>query len=146
MKDSLSIRNGSIKDEDWLFQLFRITMQDYIDKAWGWDELLQREGFISSLPAPNFKILEVNGQKSGSFHLTEKDDHVIIDMILVPPENQRQGYGSHLMSQIKEIARQLDKPIKLSVLKSNPAISFHLHCGFSRFESDDHSIKMSYTS
>ena len=37
------LRTGRKDDEDWLFQLFSSTMQDYIDDAWGWDELFQRE-------------------------------------------------------------------------------------------------------
>ena len=55
---SLIMRRGSNQDEDWLFELFRSTMQNHIDKAWGWDELLQREGFVTTLPAKQFQILQ----------------------------------------------------------------------------------------
>ncbi len=145
MENFLLIRNGTAEDEDWLFQLFRQTMQDYIDEAWGWDELLQREGFITSLPAKNFRILEVDENRVASFHLTEKSEHLLVDMILVQPQMQRQGFGSYLMKQIKESAEELNKPVNLSVLKSNPAIEFHLSCGFRQIEEDKHSIRMMYS-
>ena len=145
MENTLLIRNGNAEDEDWLFQLFRGTMQGYIDEAWGWDELLQHQGFITSLPAKNFQILEVNKFRTASFHLREKDDRLVVDMILVLPEKQRLGFGTYLMNQIKESAERLEKPAYLSVLKSNPAIDFHLSCGFKKIEEDEHSIKMSYS-
>ena len=57
MENTLLIRNGNAEDEDWLFQLFRGTMQGYIDEAWGWDELLQdRDAIIAIEWASKIKI------------------------------------------------------------------------------------------
>ncbi|MDP6414437.1 MAG: GNAT family N-acetyltransferase [Gammaproteobacteria bacterium] len=137
-----NIRKGCSEDEDWLFQLFRKTMQDYIDKAWGWDELLQREGFVTSLPARNFAILELNGTSIGSYYLADRANHFLLEMILVAPEDQRRGFGSLMMKQIKHQSREHNKPVWLSVLKTNPAIQFHLANGFRQVEEDEHSIRM----
>ncbi len=140
--ESLSLRRGLSADEDWLFNLFRSTMQNYIDTAWGWDELLQHEGFTTSLPAKNFQVLDCNSERVGSYHLTDKGDFLLLDMILVEPQMQRRGFGRFMMRQIQECSQAGQKPIELSVLKTNPAIAFHCAVGFTQIEEDKHSVKM----
>lgn len=142
---ALLMRRGSVEDEDWLFELFRATMQNYIDKAWGWDELLQREGFVTTLPAKQFQILECDGRAIASYHLTEKTDHLLLDMILVVPEVQRRGHGARMMKLIQETSRSSGKPVELSVLKTNPAIAFHLGLGFQQIREDRHSLRMRWS-
>ena len=142
---ALLMRRGTNRDEDWLFELFRATMQNYIDKAWGWDELLQREGFVTTLPARQFQILESEGKAIASYHLSEKADHLLLDMILVIPEEQRLGHGSHMLELIKKDATEKGKPIELSVLKTNPAIAFHRRLGFQQIREDEHSVRMRWS-
>lgn len=140
----MNLRTGRKDDEDWLFQLFSSTMQDYIDDAWGWDELFQREGFVTSLPATKFQVLEFAGKAVGSYHLTDRGTHYLLDMIMVIPEQQRKGYGKLMMKQIKRQSIDNNKPICLSVLKSNPAIQFYLSEGFQKKDDDEHSISMAW--
>lgn len=144
MEQKLTFRKGAVEDQDWLFELFRRTMQNYIDKAWGWDELLQREGFITSLPVRNFQILLCNNERVGSYHLTQRKDHLLLDMILVAPERQREGFGHYLMERVKENSRTKGLPVRLSVLKTNPAVQFHLAAGFQLVEEDSHSFRMAW--
>ncbi len=141
----LLMRRGSQQDEDWLFELFRTTMQNYIDKAWGWDELLQREGFVTTLPAKQFQILESNGQAIASFHLSENREHYLLDIILVVPSHPRRGHGSRMLDLMKETSRTTGKPIELSVLKANPAIEFHTRSGFQQIREDEHSVRMRWS-
>lgn len=139
------LRRGERKDESWLFQLFKTTMQDYIDAAWGWEELLQKEGFITSLPAPNFQILHLGDSNIGCIYLSDRDHHLVLDMILVEPDKQKRGHGSRLMDWAKTKAVASWRPIRLSVLKTNPAVQFHLRHGFKTVEEDPHSLKMQWS-
>lgn len=139
-----TIRRGRSSDEQWLFQLFKSTMQDFIDAAWGWQELFQKEGFVTSLPAKNFFILESNDEPIACLHTTDKADHLLLDMILVEPSWQQQGYGTQLMSLAMQEAEQKEKPIRLSVLKSNPAVKFHQKIGFNITDEDEHSFHMEW--
>lgn len=142
MRQSADFRRGHAEDQDWLFQLFRTTMQDFIDQAWGWEELLQREGFATSLPAREFQIIEATGTAVASYHLTRNSDHLLLDMIMVEPSRQRQGYGRMMMAAIKAEARNAQLPVRLSVLQTNPAIGFHEHEGFIEYSRDQHSLQM----
>ncbi len=142
MTELVQLRGGTPADETWLFELFRSTMQSYIAAAWGWEELLQREGFTTSLPAREFQILEQNGTAIGSYHLKQHPDGLTLNMILVEPRWQRQGFGRIMMQTVQDRARELDLPVRLRVLQSNPAVHFHEHCGFTVVNRDDHSLEM----
>lgn len=145
MSSQLKLRKGVAEDQDWLFELFRHTMQNYIDKAWGWDELLQREGFTISLPAKQFQVLFKGQEKVGSYHVSEKPEFLLLDMILVNPAQQRQGCGRFMMDRIKQQSIASNKPIHLSVLKTNPAVKFHRASGFEHIEEDAHSLRMAWS-
>jgi len=145
MTASLNIRKGRPEDADWLYQLFRAAMQRYIDKAWGWDELLQREGFITSLPATSFRVLERESAPVGSYHLSEKPEVLILDMILVDADHQGRGLGSFMMREIQSRSKELAKPVELSVLKINPARAFHEALGFCQMAEEEHSVRMRWS-
>lgn len=144
MSTEVKFRRGDTSDETWLFQLFKVTMQDYIDAAWGWEELLQKEGFITSLPARNFQVLYSGSDNIGCIYLSEKDDHLVLDMILVEPNWQRQGFGQRLIEWAKSQASEKQLTIKLSVIKTNPAVSFHRNNGFETTAEDEHCLKMQW--
>ncbi len=138
----ITFRQGLEEDQDWLYRLFRHTMRDYIDHAWGWDELLQREGFRESLPVQNFQVLLRDGVPSACYYLRSEVDHLLLEMILVEPRLQGQGLGRAMMARIKEQASDQDQEIRLSVLKTNPAVRFHTAQGFHTASEDAHSLKM----
>ena len=138
-------RNGTSTDENWLFEMFRENLRDYIDEAWGWDELLQHAGFTTSLPARQFTILESDGERVGCFHLSQKPDHILLDMILVAAASQGKGFGTGLMNRIKSRAVALDLPLELNVLSSNPAIGFHRRHGFREISTSGQSVRMRWT-
>ena len=146
MSDNIEtkIRKGSAADEQWLFNLFKETMQNFIDGAWGWEELFQKEGFATSLPAKNFLILESENTPIACLHASKKADHLFLDMILVEPAFQRQGFGSQLISLIMQEAKNANMPIRLSVIKANPAVRFHQNLGFEIIEEDEHSYRMQW--
>ncbi len=144
MNAPLQLIKGTPSDQDWLYSLFRSTMQQHITIAWGWDEQFQKESFNTSLPAANFKILTEKDKKIGGFYLSDKSDHIVLDMILVEPSLQRKGYGLFMMEAIKQESKSKKKPIRLSVLKSNPAIEFHKACGYATTDSDSQSVKMQW--
>ena len=139
---NIEFRAGTIKDDEWIFDLFKRTMQHYVESAWGWDELLQKESFKTSLPIKQFELLCIDDEAVGGYHISEKEDHLLLNMILLEPDFQRQGLGGEMLARIKSQAKKLNKTVWQSVLKTNPAVDFHLKAGFKEVKSDKHSIKM----
>jgi len=51
-------------------------------------------------------------------------------MLLIDSDWQRQGYGKQVIQQLLDQASSAGLPIKLSVLKNNPAFEFYQALGF----------------
>ncbi|MCB1665991.1 MAG: GNAT family N-acetyltransferase [Pseudomonadales bacterium] len=141
---NIQLRLGQETDMAWLYQSFKRTMQIYIQRTWGWDELLQSHSFHHHLPARSFTIASISGGDVGAFNLREKPDHLWLEMLLVPPEHQGQGIGRHLLEHAQHMALQANKPLRLSVLKLNPAQEFYRHLGFAPAEEDRWSMRMQW--
>lgn len=138
----LWFRKGEALDQEWLFELFRSTMQEYIEHAWGWDEQIQSAGFKTALPWKSFQILMNENNPAGGYHVSEKDDLLVLDMILVKPESHRKGFGTYMMERIKHSALDRGKHLELNVLHTNPAVEFHRFAGFKDISRDSKSIRM----
>jgi GNAT superfamily N-acetyltransferase len=128
--NALSFRRARRDDMDWVYQTFRTTMKSYIEKTWGWDELFQRHGFAENLPSSSFTIASLNGETVGAYSLLEKDSHLRLEMLLILPERQNQGIGSRVLRSVQTQAALKRKPLRLNVLKINPAANFYLRMGF----------------
>jgi ribosomal protein S18 acetylase RimI-like enzyme len=61
---------------------------------------------------------------------------------LIDPAWQRQGYGSEIMQHIMKKAEQQKLPIRLSVLKANPALGFYQALGFTVEDEDEVRYKL----
>lgn len=115
---------------DWAYQIFKRVMQSYIKKTWGWNELFQRHSFQENLPASGFTIISLSGVDIGGYCLKNKPDHLYLEMLLIDSEWQRKGYGTQVIQQLLLQAQAEGLPIKLSVLKNNPAFEFYQTLGF----------------
>jgi GNAT superfamily N-acetyltransferase len=140
--NSIRFRKATRADMDWLYQTFKLTMQDYIQQTWGWDELLQQHAFHDNLPASSFTIASHKGVDIGAYSVQEKSDHLWLEMVLVLPDLQNQGLGSTLLRRAQENAAAKHKPLRLSVLKVNPAQRFYKRLGFQETGEDTWSFKM----
>ena len=137
------MRKGEPKDMGWLYQTFKVTMQRFIQETWGWDELLQEHSFHDNLPAKSFTIATLDGDV-GALNLREKTDHLWLEMLLVLPEYQGRGIGRQMLEHAQREARKAQKPLRLSVLKLNPAHGFYRHMGFEQSALDQWSYKMQW--
>lgn len=142
--DAIAMRQGELADMDWLYQTFKRTMQGFIAQTWGWDELLQEHSFYENLPAKSFTIATLPGGDVGALNVREKADHLWLEMVLVLPDYQGRGIGRHMLEHAQRQASKAQKPLRLSVLKLNPAHDFYAHMGFEQSSFDQYSYKMQW--
>lgn len=138
------LRKAKRSDMDWLYATFKQTMQSDIERTWGWNELFQQHGFLDNLPPGSFVILHDAGEDVGACSILEKPDHLWLEMVLVVPQRQRQGLGAELVRHAQTLAVARRKPLRLSVLKINPAQHFYLKQGFHCFDEDTWSLKLQW--
>ena len=142
----MQIRQGSPSDASWLYLLYCTTMRVHIENTWGWDEKFQRNGFKSNLPPEKFKIIALNEKDVGAFLVDEEPDHFWIEMLLVQPDMQGRGIGTKILKMLQVVSQKHQKPIKLSVIKTNPARHFYHRLGFQVYDEDDAFFKMKWGS
>lgn len=143
VQGSIRMRQGEPADMGWLYQTFKRTMQDFISDTWGWDELLQEHSFFENLPAKSFAIA-TQANDVGALNLREKADYLWLEMVLVLPDYQGRGIGRLMLEYAQDKAIEAKKPLRLSVLKLNPAHNFYRHMGFEQSDVDQWSYKMQW--
>lgn len=138
-------RRATRSDMDWLYGMFRTTMREYIEATWGWDELFQHHGFHDNLPPSSFTVATVNDVDAAACSVLQKKDHLWVEMVIVAPRHQRQGLGSELIHLAQQRASDSEQPLRLSVLKVNPARYFYDRLGFHQTDQDKWSLKMEWS-
>jgi GNAT superfamily N-acetyltransferase len=73
----------------------------------------------------------IDGQDAGLLRVDEFDTHIHIDQLFILPEFQNQGFGRVILDQAIEQAKSIGLPLRLWVLRVNPAREFYERLGFS---------------
>ena len=115
-------------DYDFLYQLKVATLKEYVAATWGWDEDYQRQHFAAHFRPERSQMIVVNGRDVGELSIVENEDGVQISGIYILPEYQ--GLGTAVLSDVIEQARKARRPVKLQVLKVNPARLLYERMGF----------------
>ena len=138
------IRKSLTSDKKWLYDLYRTTLRDYIDKTWGWDEVFHKNQFETNLLPTKFKIIMVNNEDVGAYLLKDESEYHWLEMFFIHPKMQRAGLGSGIISCLQADSLKAGKPLRLSVLKVNPAKEFYSRHNFKVYDEDEASYKMQW--
>jgi ribosomal protein S18 acetylase RimI-like enzyme len=135
-------RKADPTEMDWVYRLFKSCLQEYISATWGWDELFQRHSFDENITAADFVIARWKNEDIGGYSLQKKDGYLYLEMLLVEPCWQRQGLGRVIMQHLIEQSAQQRLPLRLSVLKTNPAADFYTRLGLHTESEDQYRYRM----
>lgn len=76
------------------------------------------------------EIIELDGAPIGIEVVERTSDHIRLLQLFIRPTHQRQRIGSELVRQLIDEAQQEKLPLKLRVLKVNPAQRLYQRLGF----------------
>ncbi|HEY0426172.1 MAG TPA: GNAT family N-acetyltransferase [Pyrinomonadaceae bacterium] len=129
----MKITFRQIKDEDFefLWRLHNAALKDYVTQVWGWDEQLQREMFAREFSPNEGKIILVGGRGAGFFRVIERERERVLVSIRLLPEFQKKGIGTKI---IKDLLNDSKNPVRLQVLKINPARALYERLGFEIYD------------
>lgn len=106
-------------------------MRSYVEKTWGiWAPRLQRKTVSDSFDTQTHRIICRSGERIGILASSSHDSHVQLEKIYLLPAHQNQGVGSSLILQLMQHATQQRKPLRLRVLRVNPARRLYERLGF----------------
>lgn len=109
----------------------RVTaMRESLEAVGRFEPNRARERFLNSFdPKTTFRIL--SGSKLVGFYaLQERETYFWLDHFYVDQALQGIGIGSHVLGNIKDLARKHGKSIRLGALKQSKANDFYRKHGF----------------
>jgi ribosomal protein S18 acetylase RimI-like enzyme len=134
-----SFRKIERKDFEFLWLLHNAALKDYVKQTWGWDEERQRQLFRESFEIERAMIIVFEGKDTGLLDVTEKETETVLISIRLLPEFQNKGIGTKIIQDILEKSHGKNKPVRLQVLKINPAKKLYNRLGFKIFgETETH--------
>jgi len=130
----IGFRPAAENDVDFLYALHVATMKAYVDKIWGWDDVFQESVFRKNYVPANIQIITLADTDIGMLSVEERVEDVFLGAIEIHPTYQQQGLGTTIIQHIINDAARKMKPVRLQVLKVNPAKKLYDRLGFSVIE------------
>jgi ribosomal protein S18 acetylase RimI-like enzyme len=138
---SVTLRPATADDETFLLQLYASTRDDL--RSLDWDEQQKQALIKMQYDARRFQYDECYPQAEASMILNarlpvgrllvhESDREITLVDIALMPEHRNLGIGAGLIQQLLNRAVAAKKPVRLHVLKSNPALNLYERLGFLR--------------
>jgi ribosomal protein S18 acetylase RimI-like enzyme len=129
-KRQIALRPSTSEDSDFLYNLRRAALQQYVANTWGWDEAWQRNYFQQHFNPEECQVIMFQGTDVGVLSVRKRETEVFLNFIEVLPEYQNQGIGTAVIKSILEEAHHTGQPVSLQVMKVNPARSLYERLGF----------------
>lgn len=132
MTKLLDMRPATAEDLDFCWTLYAATQGPYVSAFQPWEVADQARRFMHIFRADQTRILLEGDAPIGWYDSVETVDALILNQLYISPEHQRSGYGGAVIRRLIERSRLTGKPIRVSVLKSNPARRFYARYRFVR--------------
>jgi ribosomal protein S18 acetylase RimI-like enzyme len=132
---SWTLRDARSDDRGFLFHLNEVTMREYVERVWRWDDEEQAALFEERFQPERWQIIQSDGHDIGVLVVEEQIEEIILASIEILPEWQGQGIGSSVVRSVMDRALASGKPLSLRVLHVNQrARSLYERLGFAPFK------------
>jgi len=135
----IDFRQITNNDLEFLWKLHNLALKDYVAQTWDWDEDWQRLDFTEKFNPADGKIIVVVGVDAGFWRTIERETETLLVSIRILPEFQNRGIGTKI---IKNLLNESKNPVRLQVLKVNPARRLYEKLGFEIFDETETHFKM----
>jgi Acetyltransferases len=129
------LRYATDEDYNFLYELNKISMFNYVQEIWGWEESVQQKFFCDKFSCEKYKIIVYDNSDIGAVSVSKKDSYIFINIIEILPKYQNKGIGTSIINQIITDSKNEDfSRVLLQVFKKNPAKKLYDKLGFSTID------------
>ena len=139
---TFSLRSATSHDLEFMWHTQHRTLGDFVTTEFGTTVTEQRRFFDEHFDIDVHQIVLVDGQDSGFLFYEQRSDHMYLGNLALVPDSQRRGVGSAILAMVIDEADAAGLPIRLQVLKPNPARQFYEQRGFVLSSETDHHFQM----
>lgn len=132
----ITTRPSSQADADFVNNLTRAVMRGYVEATWHSER--EREAYYqrNAFDWKSTKIIQDGAVDIGRISVKEFPDHILFDEIHLLPDYQGRGIGTLLLQDVLTQAKGRQLPVRLILLRSNPAKRLYERLGFTAHDED----------
>jgi len=93
--------------------------------------------FVERFLPQEVSIIVADGKDVGWLQVSETDGEIFLKQMFLQRAAQGQGIGSSLLADLIARSHQANKPVRLGVVKINPAVRLYQRFGFMITSEDD---------
>jgi len=127
---TLTFRPATAADIEYARSLYFETMRWIIERLFGWDEAVEDEKFAKQFVLDETRIIAAGGADVGWLQVSVRKDCVFLGQLYIDPEHQRRGLGTQAIRMVIAQADTLGLPVRLGVVRFNPALELYERLGF----------------
>lgn len=117
-------------------------IRPHVEAVREWIPETEEQGFRDHFRPELIKIITVNGEDAGYLKVENHDDHVFVDGIYISCGFRSRGIGARVLT---DLLRTASVPVRLRVLRSNPAQRLYARLGFKKVGTTGDSLLMEYS-
>jgi GNAT superfamily N-acetyltransferase len=119
------------EDLETVFAVTKAAMGTYVEATWGsWDDAVQRNRIAETFSVRTHQLVYIGSDLAGVLAVERHPDHLQLMKIFLLPPFQSKGVGTELVRLVIERADNEGLPVRLRVLRVNPAKSLYERLGF----------------
>ena len=143
----ITLRASQSVDAELFYSITEQTMRPYVIAAGGtWEEESRRKEAAEDAINPGASVILVNAAEAGILAVEKLTSELRLHMLYLLPSFQGLGVGSALVSSLQKEASSRGVPLRLQVLKVNPAKAFYERLGFRIEEESEYFFHMQCSS
>jgi ribosomal protein S18 acetylase RimI-like enzyme len=127
-----ALRPAAKDDLELTYEITRDAMRPYVEATWGeWNEEDQVQQHRASFEPSSTRLVVVGGQEAGLLTTEQEPQFLWLVKLYLLTTFRNQGLGSALLGKVVAEAEELQKPVRLRVLRANTSAKrFYLRHGF----------------
>lgn len=126
----IRLRSASERDRRFAYEVKRAALGPHVARVWGWDEEVQQQFHSRDWAVRRPEIVVLDGVDVGTVQFVRGEADYHIGELYLLPGHQRRGIGSQVLRRLLAVADAERLPVRLEVIKINPARSLYERHGF----------------
>ena len=128
---NVSRRPAAIADTDFARSVHHRAYRDVIERQYGpWNEKAQDEFFDAAWSAAEHEIILCDAVRCGYACIEHRDGDINIRELVIDPDFQGRGIGTHILRNVLEQAILRGVPVRLRTHITNRAANLYRRMGF----------------
>jgi ribosomal protein S18 acetylase RimI-like enzyme len=128
---AITLHPATLNDAEFAYQVLERAMREYAMATWGsWPEAKVRARASEDAAAGRSQLIRLGATAVGVVRIDRLPTHFELDQLYILPEHQGRGIGRHVLQGLLAEASAACLPVRLRVLRVNPARRLYERHGF----------------